>query len=179
VYTSPHDRCFDVTQVNYYTPRLSRYGRVPGRHAGGRRRWAPDQQHWEQRPAPEHLGTYLRACEEADTDIWILENGLCNPVVDGTAHPRPDGWDRPTYLKAHLAAVVDAIDAGARVTSYYNWALFDNYQWGEYESCFGLYGVNRDSGCKFLDTDSMGHDSAAALRTIIDGLRAGDRSVLT
>ncbi len=179
VYHSPHERCTDVTQVNYYDPRLSRYPRRPGRRAAGLRLWGPDPRHWEQTPSPQHLATYLAANDDGQgEEIWILENGMCNPVIDGEVHGRPDGWDRPSYLKAHLAAVVDAIDAGVNVTSYFNWALFDNYQWGEFESRFGLYGVKRDSGCKFLDVDAMGHDSAGAYRTLTDGLRRGDRSVL-
>ncbi|MCB1261604.1 MAG: family 1 glycosylhydrolase, partial [Acidimicrobiales bacterium] len=113
-----------------------------------------------------------------DDEVWILENGLCNPVVDGVSHRRPDGMDRPTYLRQHLAAVVDAIDAGVDVTGYYAWALFDNYQWGEYVSRFGLRTVEREHGVKFGELDALGDDSVAAYRALADGLRAGDRSVL-
>jgi len=181
-YASPHDRCLDVKQVNFYDPRLSNFVRMPGRISAGKRQWRPDPKHWEQRPCPELFATYLQANHQPGQEIWILENGLCSPVVHGRQLPREDGWDRPRYLRANLAAVVDAIDAGVEVTSYFHWALFDNYQWGEYESAFGLYGVDRgvgrDGEPKFLDLDSMGDDSAGAYRTIIEGLRAGDRSVL-
>lgn len=179
VYASPHDRCLDVTQVNYYDPRLAKYPRRPGRRTvGGQRKWGPDPEHWEQRPGPEHLAAYLSAQQEPGLETWILENGMCNPVVDGRSHPRPDGWTRPEYFKAHLRAVVDAVDAGVNVTSYFNWAVFDNYQWGEFESCFGLHAVDREHGCKFLELDALGHDAAGALRDLTDGLRRGDRSVL-
>jgi 6-phospho-beta-galactosidase len=99
-------------------------------------------------------------------------------VVRGVSRPRKDGWDRPAYLKANIAAMVDAIDAGSPVTAYYHWTLADNYEWGTYSPRFGIYGIDRERGVKWLDTDSMGKDSAAAYRRLIEGLREGDRSVL-
>ncbi|MEZ5134542.1 MAG: family 1 glycosylhydrolase [Acidimicrobiales bacterium] len=101
VYASPHERTYDVVQVNFYDPRLSRYLRLPGRRTAGHRHWGPDPEHWEQVPGPEHLAGYLRAAAVDDDEVWILENGLCNPVVDGVSHRRPDGMDRPTYLRQH------------------------------------------------------------------------------
>jgi beta-glucosidase/6-phospho-beta-glucosidase/beta-galactosidase len=180
VYDSPHERCLDVTQINYYAPQLSKYLCRPGRTTAGARRWRPDPKHWEQVPAPEHFANYLRANHEPGHEIWILENGMCNPVIDGRVHARADGLDRSTYYRRHLAAIVDAVASGVEVTSYFTWALFDNYQWGEYESCFGLYAVRRDADeVKYLDLDALGHDAAGALRTLIDGLRANDPAVLT
>jgi len=38
--------------------------------------------------------------------------------------------------------------------------------------------VDRERGTKILDTDAMGVDAAGAFRRIVDGLRAGDRSVI-
>jgi HAD superfamily hydrolase (TIGR01490 family) len=182
VYASTYEQCIDVTQVSFYDPDLSRYVRVPGRLTTGlrgvERSWRPDPKHWEQAPSPEQLTAYLRARFEPGEPIWILENGLCNAVLEDTALPRADGWDRPTYLRHNIAAVIDALDAGLDIASYFCWTLFDNYQWGESDSCFGLYGVNRENGVKFLDVDSMGNDSGGALRTIIDGVRTGDLSVL-
>ena len=64
------------------------------------------------------------------------------------------------------------------ITGYYHWTLADNYEWGSYEPRFGIHGVDRERGTKVLDTDAMGVDAAGAFRTMIDGLRAGDRSVV-
>lgn len=179
VYASPHERCLDVNQVNYYDPNLANYLCAPGRRtARGTRHWGPDPEHWEQKPGPEHFATYLAASVVEGTETWILENGLCSPDFPASAPMRPDGYDRPRYLGEHLRAVVDAVDHGVPVTGYFTWGLFDNYQWGEYESCFGLYAVKRGEECKYLDHDSMGIDSAGAYRRLADGLRAGDRSVL-
>ncbi|MCX7619322.1 MAG: family 1 glycosylhydrolase [Acidimicrobiales bacterium] len=181
IYSSDHERCLDVTQVNYYDPNLSNYLCRPGRRTAGRRHWGPDPKHWEQTPGPEHLQRYLAAHRLDGVPIWIMENGLCNAVIDGVAHPRDDGWDRPSYLAHHLAALADALEAGIDVRAYFYWTLFDNYQWGEFESCFGLAGVTRDNtsgDCKFLELDSMGNDSIAAYRRLTAALRRGDRSEL-
>ena len=53
-------------------------------------------------------------------------------------------------------------------------------QWGEFESCFGLYAVRReDDEVKYLDLDALGHDAAGALRTLITSLRSGDRTLVS
>jgi beta-glucosidase/6-phospho-beta-glucosidase/beta-galactosidase len=81
-------------------------------------------------------------------------------------------------LTEHLRALVGLLDRGVPVAAYYHWTLADNYEWGSYEPRFGLYAVDRERGVRWLDTDSMGGDSAGALRRIADGLRAGDASVV-
>jgi beta-glucosidase len=113
--------------------------------------------------------------------LWVVENGMCNRVRDGRSLPRLDGWDRPRYLREHLAAVMAAIDDGVPVAGYWHWSLVDNYEWGSYEPRFGLFGVDRhrgERGARWLQTDALGDDAAGAYRDIIAGLRAGDRSVL-
>jgi beta-glucosidase/6-phospho-beta-glucosidase/beta-galactosidase len=173
VYESPHERTVDVAQVSWYDPRLAAYPRLPGRRTATGRRWGPDPAHWEQTPSPEHLVAYLRAIQEPDQPIWILENGLCNAVSDGTSHPRPDGWDRPTYLARHIDALRTAISEGIDVRGYFHWSLFDNYQWGEYGSRFGLRSVDRTDGVRLLELDAMGDDSVGAFREATAWLRAG------
>jgi beta-glucosidase/6-phospho-beta-glucosidase/beta-galactosidase len=111
----------------------------------------------------------------------VVENGLCNRVRNGRSYQRSDGWDRPRYLREHLGAVVAAIDDGVPVEGYWHWSLVDNYEWGSYEPRFGIYGVDRHRGAgggRWLDTDSLGDDSAGAYRRILAGLRDDDRSVL-
>jgi beta-glucosidase/6-phospho-beta-glucosidase/beta-galactosidase len=111
----------------------------------------------------------------------VVENGLCNRVRDGHAYPRLDGWDRPRYLREHLAAVMEAVDDGVPVAGYWHWSLVDNYEWGSYEPRFGLHGLDRtgtDGGPRWQEDDALGDDAAGAYRRIIGGLRAGDRSVL-
>ena len=51
--------------------------------------------------------------------------------------------DRIDYLRAHLAAVHAAIEAGAPVTGYYVWSLLDNFEWAwGYAKRFGIVHVD-------------------------------------
>lgn len=178
VYASPHDCTLDVTQVDHYVPGVRSHLRLPGHRTAGGRTIMPGNSLWDDRPDAAALATFVPANVAPGRDVWIVENGMCNRVRDGRSLPRLDGWNRPRYLREHLAAVVDLLDAGVPLGGYYHWTLVDNYEWGSYEPRFGLYGIDREQGARWLDTDSMGLDSAGAYRRIVDGLRAGDRSVL-
>ncbi len=74
--------------------------------------------------------------------VFITENGAAYPD-----RPTPDGSvDDPRrirYLAAHLAAVNDAIAAGAAVGGYFVWTLLDNFEWAEgYSKRFGIVYVD-------------------------------------
>lgn len=178
VYDSPHTSTLDVTQLDYYAPTVGSHVRLPGHRTAGGRTWEPTNLLWDDVPDPEAFATYLEPNVAPGRPLWIVENGLCNRVHNGRSHPRLDGWTRPRYLKAHLRTLVRAIEAGQPIDAYYHWTLVDNYEWGSFQPRFGLYGIDRDRGRRWLDTDSMGHDSAGTFRRLIEGLRAGDRSVL-
>ena len=178
VYASPHERCLDVVQVDYYDPVVSHHLRPPGHRTAGGRRWRPDRALWDDPPDPAGLARALRLAAEPGLGLEVVENGLCNRVRRGVAHPRADGWDRERFLRENLAAVTATIDAGVPVGAYYHWTLADNYEWGSYEARFGLYGVDRERGLCWSDRDSMGADAAGAYHRLADGLRAGDRTVL-
>jgi beta-glucosidase/6-phospho-beta-glucosidase/beta-galactosidase len=167
IYDSPCERTLDVVSVDYYDPVVAH-----------RARRLPEPKLWDDPPSPDGLRRWLTDSAALGLDVWVAENGLCNAVERGVARPRKDGWTRPAYLKANLAAVVDAIDAGVPVTGYYHWTLADNYEWGAYTPRFGIFGVDRERGVRWSDKDSMGEDSAAAFRRLVEGLRAGDRTVL-
>ena len=126
---------------------------------------------------PSGLTRYCRANTTEGLGLWVVENGVCNRVRRGRSYPRLDGWDRIRYLRENLAALVQALDAGVPVGAYYHWTLADNYEWGSYQQRFGIHGVDRERGVRVLDTDATGADAAGAYRSIIAGLRAGDRSV--
>lgn len=177
-YASPHACTLDVTQLDHYQPSVAGHARLPGHRTAGGRAWLPATQLWDDRPDPAALPAFAEANVAPGRDLWIVENGLCNRVRRGRSHPRLDGWTRPRYLRAHLAEVVRMLDAGLPVRGYYHWSLIDNYEWGSYEPRFGLHGVDRERGGRWLDTDAMGHDAAGTYRRIIEGLRAGDRSVV-
>jgi beta-glucosidase len=179
VYASPYECTQDVAQIDHYDPVVHHHFRVPGHTTAGGRCWLPGRMLWDDPPAPPGLRLFSELHAEPGVPVWIVENGLCNRVRNGRSYPRSDGWDRPQYLRAHLAQVAAMVDAGIDVGGYWHWSLVDNYEWGSYEPRFGLYGVDRDRGGRWLDTDAMGHDSAGAYRQLIDALRSGDRAALT
>ncbi|HJV08067.1 MAG TPA: family 1 glycosylhydrolase [Acidimicrobiales bacterium] len=178
IYDSAYELPLDVVSVNYYDPVAADHLRPPGHRTAGGREPAPVSRQWEMAVHPEGLLTYLRLNHHPGLPIEVSENGLCNRVRRGRSWPRADGWDRPRALRAHLKAVVAALDEGLPVTAYFHWTLADSYEWGSYQPRFGLYGVDRERGCRWSDVDSMGADAAGAYRRLADGLRAGDRSVL-
>jgi beta-glucosidase len=77
-----------------------------------------------------------------DLALYVTENGAAFPDVvseDGAVHDQ----DRIAYLHGHLAAVADAIAAGADVRGYYLWSLLDNFEWSYgYSKRFGIVHVD-------------------------------------
>ena len=97
---------------------------------------------WE--VAPTGLSDLLvRISEDYDpAPLYVTENGSCYDDVVG-ADGAIDDEDRRAYLERHLAAMKDAIDAGAPVKGYFAWSLIDNFEWAEgYERRFGLVHVD-------------------------------------
>lgn len=177
VWSSPHELTLDVIGIDYYDPVASHHVRIPGTRTAGGRSWSPGRELWDDVVDPSGLTRYCRANATQGLDLWMVENGVCNRVRRGRPYPRLDGWDRIRYLRENLAALVRSVDAGVPVGAYYHWTLVDNYEWGSYEPRFGIHGVDRERGVRLLDTDATGADAAGAYRSIISGLRAGDRSV--
>ncbi len=74
--------------------------------------------------------------------LMITENGAAFDDVldaDGSVHDP----DRVSYLHRHLAAVLDARDAGANVIGYFVWSLLDNFEWS--------YGYSKRFGITYVD----------------------------
>jgi|SRR5579875_2533408 len=191
LYGSPHERPLDVVGIDYYDPVASHHLRLPGHRTAGGRTWRPARELWDDRVHPAGLVTYCRANSGAEgwhpdgslagTSVWVVENGLCNRVRRGRSYARLDGWDRPAYLRAHVAALVDALDAGLPVGAYYHWSLVDNYEWGSYEPRFGIFGVDRargPHGFTVLDSDAMGLDAPGTFRRLVAALRQGERAAI-
>ena len=54
--------------------------------------------------------------------------------------------ERVEFLRAHLGAILDAIDAGVDVRGYFYWSLLDNFEWAwGYEKRFGIVRVDYDT----------------------------------
>ena len=95
---------------------------------------------------PHGLSTLLlkwhRTYGDLIPELYVTENGCAyddGPGADGRVRDER----RISYLHQHLAAVEDAIDAGAPVQGYYQWSLLDNFEWAYgYDKRFGLVHVD-------------------------------------
>jgi beta-glucosidase len=78
--------------------------------------------------------------------MLITENGAAFEDVvsaDGSVHDA----DRTAYVRAHLGAVLDAVDAGVDVRGYFVWSLLDNFEWAwGYSMRFGIVHVDFATG---------------------------------
>jgi beta-glucosidase len=100
---------------------------------------------WE--VAPEGMSNLLVRIQNdyRPGPIYVTENGSAYEDVVG-----PDGQvadtGRRQYLKRHLGAMKDAIDAGVPVKGYFAWSLVDNFEWAEgYQRRFGLVHIDYDT----------------------------------
>jgi beta-glucosidase len=74
--------------------------------------------------------------------IYVTENGAAFGDVR-----RHDGSvldpERQQYLRDHIAAMSEAVEAGAPVRGYFVWSLTDNFEWAfGYAKRFGLVYVD-------------------------------------
>jgi beta-glucosidase len=95
---------------------------------------------------PEGLTQLLTwiSSEYPGVPLYVTENGSAFPdsVVDGEVADT----ERLAYLVGHLAAVHDAIEAGADVRGYFTWSLLDNFEWAwGYGQRFGIVYVDFDT----------------------------------
>jgi beta-glucosidase len=161
----------DFLGVNFYAPRtVCAANRMAEARAAGY--WVPVA------PATDPLSTDLRSVEVhrpafartemgweiepaaltellvrirddyAPPPLYVLENGRANDdyvTPDGQVHDP----ERIGYLRDHLGATLDAVDAGVDVRGHFVWALLDNFEWSfGYSKRFGLIWVDYPSGTR-------------------------------
>jgi beta-glucosidase len=86
-----------------------------------------------------------------DLPLAVTENGASfeDTVVEDPALgiARVHDLARVAYLRDHVAAVADAIAAGADVRGYFAWSLMDNFEWAYgYSKRFGMLHVDYPTG---------------------------------
>jgi beta-glucosidase len=169
----------DVLGVNYYTPTVVRHWdgararqRADGHGDGPASPWVGcDGVEFPPQPGPTtDMGwaidpTGLREIllrlhrEHPGLNLMVTENGAAYPDVVTEDGGVPD-QNRIDYLHRHLAAVLDAVEAGAPVRGYFLWSLLDNFEWAHgYAKRFGIVRVNyptqrrivKDSGHWYAD----------------------------
>jgi beta-glucosidase len=134
----------DFLGINYYTRNVSG-GAVPSAPLG-----APEKTFtamgWE--VFPGGLTELLKRLGEDYPlpPVYITENGAAyaDQVLDG----RVADDERVRYLRSHIGALADALEAGVEVRGYFVWSLLDNFEWAEgYARRFGIvyvdYGTQR------------------------------------
>lgn len=127
---------------------------------------------WKSSQAPESIYYVLRhvAQQFPGKQIRVIENGL---ATDPQGR-RPDGYRRADHLRDTVYWLQRARQDGIDVASYNYWSLTDNYEWGDFDSRFGLYTVDaeRDPTLTRHPTDAV-----AAYREITrdNGVRPGYR----
>ena len=77
--------------------------------------------------------------------VYITENGCAvDDIPDESGFVVDTG--RINYIRAHLATVHEAIQAGANIDGYYVWSLMDNFEWAHgLSKRFGIVRVDYDT----------------------------------
>ena len=65
-------------------------------------------------------------------------------LEDGDVRVHDD--ERADFVRVHLGAILDAVEAGVDVRGYFYWSLLDNFEWAwGYEKRFGIVRVDYDT----------------------------------
>ena len=152
----------DVLGVNYYAPTLVRAwdgvsprSTADGHGDGAASPWVGcDGVEFVKQPGPyTEMGWSIDATgltelllrlrdDHPGTPLMITENGAAfDDRLDADGRVRDQR--RIDYLRDHLAAVGQAMEAGADVRGYFVWSLLDNYEWA--------YGYSRRFGIVHVD----------------------------
>jgi beta-glucosidase len=160
----------DVLGINYYSP--ARIAAADLDQIDSHRRWVNDPAQAADGPAfwpgtdlamsvpqpgpytamgwpiaPEGLTRLLVDVHETypEMPLVVTENGCAyDDEVGGDGRVRDP--ERIDYLRSHVAAVHEAIAAGADVRGYYLWSFMDNFEWAwGYSQRFGIVHVDYDS----------------------------------
>ena len=107
----------------------------------------------------------------AGTVLYVTENGAAYDdvavVEDGEV--RVHDQERVDFLRAHLAATLDAADAGVDVRGYFYWSLLDNFEWAwGYEKRFGIVRVDYDTQERSLKDSARDYRRIIAARALAD-----------
>lgn len=107
--------------------------------------------------------------QPAGTVLYVTENGAAyDDVLEGEgADARVHDADRVAFLRAHLEAILDAVDAGVDVRGYFYWSLLDNYEWAwGYDRRFGIVHVDYDTQRRTMKDSALEYRRVIATRAI-------------
>jgi beta-glucosidase/6-phospho-beta-glucosidase/beta-galactosidase len=102
----------------------------------------------------------------AGVALHVTENGAAfddAPDEDGFVDDR----GRTAYVRAHLGAVLDAVDAGVPVRGYFYWSLLDNFEWAwGYAKRFGIVRVDYDTQVRTPKASALDYARIIATRRL-------------
>ena len=175
----------DFLGVNYYAPTFVRAFTGAGEperadgHGGGASAWpGADRVEFPHQPGlprtamgwpidPSGLTNVLtRVHRDYGITTVVTENGAAFEEETTPAGEVLDG-DRTAYLRGHVSAVLDAIEAGADVRGYYVWSLLDNFEWA--------YGFDKRFGIVHVDYATQERRLKASARWYAGVIASGGR----
>ncbi|HEY9720487.1 MAG TPA: family 1 glycosylhydrolase [Oscillatoriaceae cyanobacterium] len=118
----------------------------------------PRQDTWEVDPQGLYKAL-VRYHNRYGLPVLVAENGMAT----WNHQARADHWTRSAYIVAHVQQLQRAIAAGVPVLGYFQWSITDNYEWGSFSPCFGLFSVD----CRDQNFTRVPADGAAAYRAVI------------
>lgn len=131
-------RPLDFLGVNYYTRTLVKAGEGMFGEAYNTTDAEYTHMGWEVSPQTLYELLLRLKVEYHAPDLYITENGA---AFEDTVAPDGEIYDdrRENYLRLHLAACERAIAEGVPLRGYFQWSLFDNFEWAEgYAKRFGM-----------------------------------------
>jgi beta-glucosidase len=107
----------------------------------GNRNVERTQMEWEVYPPSIYHAIMRWSAYKNLQEIIVTENGAA--FEDHFENGEVNDHKRLNYIKDHIAQVLLARQAGARVNGYFIWTFMDNFEWAEgYYPKFGLVHVN-------------------------------------
>jgi beta-glucosidase len=102
----------------------------------------------------------------AGVTLYVTENGAAytdSVAADGSV----DDVERAEFLRLHLEAVADAVEAGVNVKGYFYWSLMDNFEWAwGYDKRFGLVRVDYETQQRAVKTSGATYRAIIAARDL-------------
>jgi beta-glucosidase len=102
----------------------------------------------------------------AGTALHVTENGAAfDDVADDDGFVDDQG--RVDYVRSHLGAVLDAIEAGVPVDGYFYWSFLDNFEWAwGYEKRFGIVRVDYETQARMPKASALDYARIIATREL-------------